>query len=122
MLFRRKSAKVSAATVERAAPGREPQAQVGPTPRPAVDADGELDIRSLGRALWRRKRAIIIPTLIVAALTGVAVEVVTPKYKSSATILFEGRENIFLRPDAEKTMADRGLADLEALTSQVQLV
>src|SRR5882672_3973842 len=123
MLFRRKSAKVAAATVERAASPLEPQAQaVGSTASPAVDADGELDIRSLGRALWRRKRAIIIPTLIVAALTAVAVEAVTPKYKSSATILFEGRENIFLRPDAEKTMVDRGLADMEALTSQVQLV
>jgi len=123
MLFRRKSAKLAAVTVERAATTREPQARaVGSTASPAVDADGELDIRSLGRALWRRKRAIIIPTLIVAALTAVAVEVVTPKYKSSATILFEGRENIFLRPDAEKTMVDRGLADMEALTSQVQLV
>ena len=123
MLFRRKSAKVAAATVERTAPTREPQAKtVGSTVKPAVDADGELDVRSLGRALWRRKRAIIIPTLIVAALTAVAVEVITPKYKSSATILFEGRENIFLRPDAEKQNADRGLADIEALTSQVQLV
>ena len=116
MLFRRKSAKVAAATVERAAPSREPQAQAV---TPSLDADGELDIRSLGRALWRRKWAIIIPTLIVAALTAVAVEVVTPKYKSSATILFEGRENIFLRPDAEKMTVDRGLADMEALTSQV---
>ena len=123
MLFRRKSAKVAAATVERAAPAREPQAQAAGSPvKPAVDADGELDIRSLGRALWRRKRAIIIPTLIVAALTAVAVEVVTPKYKSSATILFEGRENIFLRPDAEKTTVATGLADMEALTSQVQLL
>jgi uncharacterized protein involved in exopolysaccharide biosynthesis/Mrp family chromosome partitioning ATPase len=123
MLFSRKSAKVAAATVERAAPAREAQDQAVASPaRPAVETDGELDLRSLGRALWRRKRAIIIPTLIVAALTAVAVEVVTPKYKSSATILFEGRENIFLRPDAEKTLADRGLADMEALTSQVQLV
>ena len=73
-----------------------------PTVQPALDADGELDVRALGRALWRRKRAIILPTLIVAALTAVAVEVITPKYKSSVTILYEGRENIFLRPDAEK--------------------
>src|SRR5262245_57537231 len=122
MLFGRKSAKVAAATVERAAPVREPPAEAAPAAKPAVDLDGELDIRSLGRALWRRKRAIIIPTLIVAALTAVAVEVVTPRYKSSATILFEGRENIFLRPDVEKTTVDRGLADAEALTSQVQLV
>ena len=123
MLFRRKSAKVAAATVERTPPTLEPRAQaVKPIVKPAVDADGELDVRSLGRALWRRKWAIIIPTLIVAALTAVAVEVITPKYKSSATILFEGRENIFLRPDAEKTNADRGLADDAALTSQVQLI
>ena len=93
-----------------------------PTVQPALDADGELDVRALGRALWRRKRAIILPTLIAAALTAVAVEVITPKYKSSVTILYEGRENIFLRPDAEKQLADRGLADAEALTSQVQLV
>src|SRR5437016_797260 len=100
MLFRRKSAKVAAATVERAAATREPQPQPGnPAATAAGDADGELDVRALGRALWRRKRAIIIPTLIVAALTAVAVEVITPKYKSSATILYEGRENIFMRPD-----------------------
>src|SRR6201999_1682366 len=93
-----------------------------PSATSAVDADGELDVRALGRALWRRKRAIIIPTLIGAAPAPVAVEVITPKYKPSATILYEGRENIFMRPDAEKTTTDRGLADAEALTSQVQLV
>jgi succinoglycan biosynthesis transport protein ExoP len=123
MWFRRKSAKVAAATVDRAVPARGPQAQPAkPTAKPAVDADGELDVRSLGRALWRRKRTIIIPALIVAVLTAVAVQVITPKYKSSATILYEGRENIFMRPDVERTTNDRGLADAEALTSQVQLV
>jgi len=38
--------------------------------RPALGADGELDARALGRALWRRKRAIVLPTLIVAVLAG----------------------------------------------------
>ena len=97
-------------------------AKIAPSARPALDPEGELDVRTLGRALWRRKGAIILPTLVVAILTAGAVQVITPKYKSSATILFEGRENIFLRPDAEKQMAERGLADAEALTSQVQLV
>ena len=46
----------------------------------------------------------------------------TPKYKSEARVLFEGRENIFLRPEADKTMIDRGALDQEALASQVQLV
>jgi succinoglycan biosynthesis transport protein ExoP len=37
-------------------------------------------------------------------------------------ILFEGRENIFLRPEAEKAVADRGGPDQETVASQVQLV
>ena len=66
--------------------------------------------------------SIIIPTLIVTALAVVAVHVIAPHFKSSASILYEGRENIFLRPDVDKATADRGAADIEALTSQVQLV
>src|SRR5215831_11316723 len=111
MLFRRKRAKVAAAPAE---PAVEVAPAVRPPIQPAVAQDGELDVRALGRALWRRKRAIIVPTLIVAALTALAVEVITPKFKSSATILYEGRENIFLRPEADRTMADRGPADAEA--------
>ena len=126
MFFKRKASKVAAATVERAAPSVNPAASAtrpaAPPPNPAIQSDGELDVRALGRALWRRKRAIILPALIVAVLPAVAVEVVPPKYKSSAAILYEGRENIFLRPDVNKTTGDSGLADDAALTSQVQLV
>ena len=122
MLFKRKASKVAAATVERAAPAARPAAlPVEPT-APATEPGGELDVRALGRALWRRKRAIIIPTIIVAILTAVAVEVMTPKYKSSATILYEGRENVFLRPEIGKATGDPGLADDAALASQVQLI
>ena len=46
----------------------------------------------------------------------------TPRYKSEARVLVEGRENIFLRPEAEKAMIDRGTVDPETVTSQVQLV
>jgi uncharacterized protein involved in exopolysaccharide biosynthesis len=123
MLFKRKSAKVAAATVERTVPAAEPKAPPArPASGPAPEPGGELDVRSLGRALWRRKRAIILPAVIVAVLTGVAVEVATPKYKSSATILYEGRENVFLRADVNRTTGDPGLADDAALASQVQLI
>src|SRR5712671_1615339 len=98
-----------------------PRAKRAPA-RPALGADGELDARALGRALWRRKRAIVLPTLIVAVLAAVTVNVLTPFYKSESRILFDGRENIFLRPEAEKANAEKAAADLEALTSQVQLV
>ena len=121
MFFKRKAlaTKVTAAVRER--PVKERLAKAPPA-KVAAEPEGELDVRALGRALWRRKRAIIIPTLIVTALAAVAVHVISPHYKSSATILYEGRENIFLRPDVDKATADRGPADEVALTSQVQLM
>jgi succinoglycan biosynthesis transport protein ExoP len=99
-----------------------PATNAPPPTYAAVGEDGELDVRALGRSLWRRKGAIIIPTIVVVVLTAVIVQLITPQYKSSANILFDGRENIFLRADAEKQNAERGPADIEALTSQVQLV
>jgi Chain length determinant protein len=88
----------------------------------AVSNDGEASLATIVRALWRNKRSIIGPSLIVAAAAFIAVNLMPPKYQSEARVLFEGRENIFLRPEADKTMLDRGTLDQEALASQVQLV
>src|SRR3979409_2785493 len=88
-------------------------------PGPALGADGELDARALGRAVWRRKRALVLPTLIVAVLAAIAVNVLTPFYKSESRILFDGRENIFLRPEAEKANAEKAAAAVADLTTQV---
>jgi len=85
-----------------------------------------LDSRSveggtIGREMWCRKWWVLGPALAVAAIAAVAVNLVTPRYKSEARALIESRENVFLRPDAEKTN-DRTIADQEAVTSRVQLV
>ena len=50
-----------------------------------------------------------------------AVNLITPRYKSEARILIDGRENIFLRPNGERN-DERNALDPEAVTSQVQLV
>src|SRR6266705_42249 len=87
-----------------------------------VHAIDELDLAALGRALWRRKGLIAALTLLAAGLAFAAVNLVTPRYKSEARVLIETRDNIFLRPDAEKAL-DRGSAiDQEAVTSQVQII
>src|SRR5882724_11722856 len=84
--------------------------------------DGELDLGAVGRVLVRKKWWVLGPAIAVAALTFVGVNVITPKYKSEARILIEGRENIFFRPDADKGTADRDrTVDEQAVTSQVQL-
>jgi succinoglycan biosynthesis transport protein ExoP len=88
---------------------------------PTAAADGEVDIGRLRDVLWRRKWSILVPTLLVAITAGVAVNLLTPKYKSEARVLIENRENIFLRPEAEKSV-DRVTIDPDAVTSQVQLV
>src|SRR5256885_5941526 len=84
--------------------------------------DGELDLSAVGRAFVRKKWWVLGPALAVAALTFVGVNLITPKYKSEARILIEGRENVFLRPEAEKGASERDRTiDQEAVTSQVQL-
>ncbi len=86
-------------------------------------ASGELDLGSLGRALWAKKGRIVGLTLLAGALAFAGVNLVTPKYRSETRILIETRENIFLRPDAEKNAMERGTTvDQEAVTSQVQLI
>ncbi len=86
-----------------------------------VEVDNELDLRALGAALWRRKWLILLPTLLVAAATLFVVNQVTPRFKSEAKIVVEGRENVFLRPEAEKSI-DRAAADQEAIATQVQVL
>ena len=83
--------------------------------------DGELDLGAVGRALVRKKWWILGPAIAVAALTFVGVNLITPKYKSEARIIIEGRENVFFRPEAEKTAERDRAVDQEAVTSQVQL-
>ena len=82
---------------------------------------GDLDLHALGQALLRKKRWIIVPTLLAALFSIAAVNLVTPRYKSEARILIDGRENIFLRPNGERT-EERNALDPEAVTSQVQLL
>ena len=85
-------------------------------------ASEEMNLGSIGRAIWRNKRSIIGPTLVMAAAAFIGVNLITPRYKSEARVLVEGRENIFLRPEVDKAMIDRGTIDAETVTSQVQLI
>jgi len=90
--------------------------------RPATAAmSGDLDLRALGRALARRRGWIVVPTVLAAVLSIAAVNLVTPRYKSEARILIDGRENVFLRPNGERN-EERTALDAEAVTSQVQLL
>jgi len=92
------------------------------TGKPAAASEsGDLDLRALGQALARNRGWVIVPTVLAAVLSIAAVNLVTPRYKSEARILIDGRENIFLRPNGERS-EERNALDAEAVTSQVQLL
>src|SRR5207253_2332528 len=64
---------------------------------------------------------IIVPTVLALVASLAAVNIITPRFKSEARILVDGRENVFLRPTGERN-EERSALDAEAVTSQVQLV
>src|SRR6202795_2680313 len=92
------------------------------TGKPAAASEsGDLDLRALGQALARNRGWVIVPTVLTAVLSIAAVNLVSPRYKSEARILVDGRENVFLRPNGERN-EERTALDAEAVTSQVQLL
>ena len=113
------------AAVQRAVPKSAPNTAapaVAYKPAPvAVSDNGDLDLHALGQALVRKRGWIIAPTVLALVMSVIAVNLVTPRYKSEARILIDGRENVFLRPNADRT-EERSALDAEAVTSQVQLV
>ncbi|MBX9711586.1 MAG: exopolysaccharide transport family protein [Xanthobacteraceae bacterium] len=92
-----------------------------PSPMPAPQQLGDIDLRAIWRALVRQRKWVIVPTAAMFVLAMIGVNVVSPRYKSEARILIDGRENVFLRPNGERS-EERTALDAEAVTSQVQLL
>lgn len=101
-----------------------PKVEARPAPAAAKQAQvesGDIDLHALGGALARKRGWIIVPTVLALVASVAAVNLVTPRYKSESRILIDGRENVFLRPNSDRT-EERQALDAEAVTSQVQLV
>ncbi len=98
-----------------------------PTLASEMDATTEtgesaLDLAALARALWQRRRWIIVPTLIAAVASFAVVNLMTPRYKSESRVLIESRETVYNRAEGDRNVErDRTLVDAEAVQSQVQL-
>ncbi len=83
---------------------------------------GEVDLSGLASALWRKKRWIILPTLLAGAAAAVYVTLATPQYRSQALVLIENRETPFNRPQSSNAGGEtRAAPDPEAVGSEVQL-
>ncbi|MDA9496654.1 GumC family protein [Bradyrhizobium sp. CCBAU 11357] len=89
--------------------------------KPEQVESGDIDLHALGAALARKRGWVIVPTVLALVASLAIVNLVTPRYKSETRILIDGRENVFLRPNSDRT-EERQALDAEAVTSQVQLV
>ena len=95
------------------------------SPRPPARGsmmDADFDLSQLGSALWRNRGKILRPTIAVALIAFAVVMLIPPKYLGESRVLVVGRDNVFLRPDVDRDTGERGTVDLEAVTSQAQLI
>jgi len=92
-----------------------------PSTQAARSLNGELDLPALGATLWRKKWQVLRPTILVAVLALIAVQLVTARYASESRVFIEGRDNVYLRPDADRD-ASTTTVDEEAVTSQAQII
>lgn len=120
---RRKAGTPAQVSVAAAPPVAPPAPVVKSAPRAGAPAfqSGDVDLRAIWQVLLRKKFWIIVPTLAAMMLAIAIVNAITPRYKSEARILIDGRENVFLRPNGERN-EERTSLDAEAVTSQVQLL
>ncbi len=103
---------------------------VAATPAPVVPSKsvssaspefGDVDLRTIWEAMVRRRMWIIVPTAVAFVLSLFVVNMITPRYKSEARILIDGRKtSSCVRMGSEPRSG--GSLDAEAVTSQVQLL
>ena len=88
-----------------------------------MEPASEIDLRALGLAIKRRRRAIIVPTMLAFALVALYVNLATPRYTAQSQILLENQETFFTRPDRVNLPPEQASqVDQEAVASQVQLI
>lgn len=89
----------------------------------SVPPADDIDLGSLGSALWRAKGRIIALSLLAGAITFIALSMMRPLYTSEARILVQNEETAFTRPTNEQSAANyRVTLDEQAVQSQVQVL
>jgi uncharacterized protein involved in exopolysaccharide biosynthesis/Mrp family chromosome partitioning ATPase len=85
--------------------------------------DDDVDLPTLGRALWKAKGWIVGLALGAGAITFIALSMMRPLYTSEARILIQNEESAFTRPteDNNRTPQQQAL-DEQAVQSQVQVL
>lgn len=83
----------------------------------------DVDLGTLGSAIYRKRFWILIATLLGFLLAGLFVTLVKPRYTAEAEVLLENQESFFNSPQrAESQVQASESTDEELVGSQIQLV
>lgn len=83
----------------------------------------DIDVATLGRALWRAKGWILGLAIGAGVITFIALSMMRPLFTSEARILIQNDESTFTRPASEQGFdPNRSTLDRQALQSQVQVL
>ncbi|MGH6867200.1 MAG: Wzz/FepE/Etk N-terminal domain-containing protein [Methyloceanibacter sp.] len=82
----------------------------------------DVDLPTLGHALWRAKGWILWLTIAAGIITFVVLCMMRPLYTSEARILIQNDESSFTRPTGEQILERQSTLDEQAVQSQVQVL
>jgi uncharacterized protein involved in exopolysaccharide biosynthesis len=91
--------------------------------RKTYPADDDIDLATLGAALWRAKGWILGLVIGVGLITFVGLSMMRPLYTSEARILIQNEDFVFTRPTGDQGRSEpRSSLDEQAVQSQVQVL
>jgi uncharacterized protein involved in exopolysaccharide biosynthesis len=90
---------------------------------PSYSSSDEIDLLTLGRAVWRSKKLILGLAIGAGVLTFVVLSMVRPLYTSEARILIDNDQSVYRAPSSDQTQATTAPAlDEQTVESQVQVL
>ena len=95
--------------------------QFMPSNRAAPLAE-DVDLPTLGRALWRAKGWVLGLALGAGVVTFIGLSMVRPLYTSEARVLIENDQPVFTRPASDQGRDQLQTLDEQAVQSQVQVL
>ncbi|MFD0987318.1 exopolysaccharide transport family protein [Methyloligella solikamskensis] len=89
---------------------------------PSLSRSDDIDLVTLGRAVWRAKWWVICLSLLAGVITFFALSMMRPVYTSEARILIENEESTYRRPTGDQSAPASSTLDEQAIQSQVQVL
>ncbi len=83
---------------------------------------GDLDLGTLGSAIYKKRNWIIVPTALAFLLSAAFVSLVKPSFTAEAEVLLENQENFFTTPGRAELQPQQEGLDTDLVGSQIQVI